>query len=265
MATAESALLLTYKRRLLFRIAVFIACILLYFLVPTLDDDILNFGVNNLNLLHAIWVILALDMIIIFSRRSKVSMGSIKQFKRNYIEPKVQATKETLKKARRTMNIQALKVILAWVLLNGIVATLYYTKIIRNRDLFLISAAYYVADLICIIYFCPFQKWIMRNRCCTTCRIFNWDQLMMVTPLLFIPSLYSWTLGGLALIAFLVWEYNFYAHTERFLEISNDHLKCVNCTDKLCFHRPPIWPKVIKEVKAKIDQTIDNTIKRKKR
>jgi len=156
------------------------------------------------------------------------------------------------------MNIQAAKVLLVWILLNGIVAALYYTKLIRARDLFLISAFYYVSDLICIIYFCPFQKWIMRNRCCTTCRIFNWDELMIVTPLLLFPSIYSWTLGGIALIALIVWEFNFYRHTERFLEETNDHLKCVNCTDKLCFHRPPIWPKVIQKVQVKVKETIED-------
>ena len=252
----ESPLLINYKRKLVFRVAIFIIIFFMYLIWENLDEDLLNFGFHDLSFLHVIWVVFVFEFLLVFFRRSKVSMGSIKQFKRNYIEPKVVATKEAIKEARHKLNIQALKAFLCWSLLNGILAVLFYTKLIRNRELFLLSGAYYVADLICVIYFCPFQRWIMKNRCCVTCRIFNWDQLMIVTPLIFLNSLYSYTLIGIAAFAFIMWEYNFYRHTERFVAVSNDHLKCLNCTDKLCVHRKPYFPKSIKELKENIAKKI---------
>ena len=64
----------------------------------------------------------------------------------------------------------------------------------------LISLFYAVCDRICVLFFCPFQVWIMKNRCCVHCRIYRWDYVMMFTPLLFVPGPYSWSLLGLALI-----------------------------------------------------------------
>ena len=67
----------------------------------------------------------------------------------------------------------------------------------------MISVLFYVCDLICVLIWCPFRL-IMKNRCCTTCRIFNWDHLMMFSPLIFVGGLLTrspwWCMavGGLA-------------------------------------------------------------------
>ena len=74
----------------------------------------------------------------------------------------------------------------------------------------------------------------MKNKCCTTCRIFNWDHLMMFTPMLFIKGFYSYSLILLAFGVFAVWEICVFLYPERFWENSNMALKCSECTDKLC-------------------------------
>ena len=60
---------------------------------------------------------------------------------------------------------------------------------------------------------------------------------MMFTPLLFIPSLYTWSLLGLALVLLVIWEGIYHRHPERFYEQTNESLKCVNCPEKLCHHK----------------------------
>ena len=83
----------------------------------------------------------------------------------------------------------------------------------------------------------PFQTWFMKNRCCTTCRIYNWDFAMMFTPLVFIPSLYTYSLLGFALALLIRWEVTYRLHPERFSPATNRYLSCANCKEKLCSHK----------------------------
>jgi hypothetical protein len=256
-ALADTSLLSSYKRKLVFRIILLLFCFVLYFFYPPLESDILNFDFQNLSLVHIVWLVLLLEMLLVFFRRSKISMGSVKQFKRNYQKSSVEVSEEEVKAIKRRLNIGALKVLIVWLILNGAVALIYFINWIGIKELFILSALYYVGDLVCVIYFCPFQMWFMHNRCCVTCRIFNWDQPMMVTPLLFIPSWYSYTLGAAALFALIMWEYNFWKHSERFIELLNENLQCRNCKDKMCVYRKPLikTPKKLKNIEESIHKS----------
>ena len=158
------------------------------------------------------------------------SPGCQKQFAKNY-KP-IKDNQPVLQSWKRT-----LLVIVSWLSLNAIIGLLYYVDIIDKGILILISLAYGVCDMICILFFCPFQTWIMRNRCCTTCRIYNWDFAMMFTPLIFIPELYTWSLLGLSLLLLLRWEITLKFHPERFSDKTNQYIQCKNCTEKLCYHK----------------------------
>ena len=104
-----------------------------------------------------------------------------------------------------------------------------------------LAGFYGVCDIVCILFYCPFQSWLMHNRCCTTCQIFNWDAIMAVTPLMFAPSWYSAVLVALALVVLLRWEISAFVYPERFFEETNASLSCANCRDKLCKLREPIF------------------------
>ena len=97
----------------------------------------------------------------------------------------------------------------------------------------LITIVFYVCDLICVLIWCPFRL-IMRNRCCTTCRIFNWDHLMMFSPMVFVGGFFAESLFVLSLIVWIVWELCILMHPERFWEQTNQALRRSECTDKLC-------------------------------
>ncbi|MBQ6906293.1 MAG: hypothetical protein IJN75_04655 [Clostridia bacterium] len=181
-------------------------------------------------IMGVIWVIYAVEIALRFFPSKLESMGCQKQFTKNYIP--TGETTPIIQSWKRTVAVAAV-----WLALNGAIGVLYYTKVIDAGILILISLAYAVCDMICILFFCPFQTWIMKNKCCTVCRIYNWDFPMMFTPLVFIPSLYTWSLLFLSLVLLVRWELSVHFHPERFSEKTNACLNCKNCTEKLCHHK----------------------------
>ena len=180
--------------------------------------------------LGCIWLVYFIEMILRFFPSSLESMGCQKQFAKNYKgDPNI--------KIQPRFTKDLVRVILAWTALNGLFGVLYFIGVIDAGILMLISLAYGVCDMICILFFCPFQTWFMKNKCCGTCRIYNWDYAMMFTPLIFIPNVYTTSLviGGILLV--VRWEVTAYKHPERFLERTNPALACVNCPEKLCHHK----------------------------
>jgi len=190
-------------------------------------------------MLGLIWLVYVVEMALRFFPSKLESMGCQKQFERNYKptgedKPDVQSWKRTF------------AVVLAWIALNGIIGALYYTNLFDEGILILISLTYGVCDMICILFFCPFQTWFMKNRCCTVCRIYNWDFAMMFTPLLFIPNGYTWSLLGISLLLLLRWEIAYRLHPERFSDRTNACLSCTECKEKLCHHKTQLrsfWKK----------------------
>lgn len=181
-------------------------------------------------LLAVIWIFYMVEMWLRFFPSKIESPGCQKQFARNYIP--TGETTPALRSWKRTFSVAA-----AWLIFNGMIGALYFTHIIDAEILILISFAYGVCDMICILFFCPFQTWFMKNRCCTDCRIYNWDFAMMFTPLIFIPHWYTWSLLGISLLLLLRWEITLRLHPERFSDRTNGCISCKNCTEKLCKHK----------------------------
>jgi len=184
-------------------------------------------------LLALIWIVYAVEMLARFFPSSLESMGCQKQFARNYLPT---AESESLKgKIPKERGVAAEAV--AWVALNGAIGGLYAARVIDVGILLLVSLAYGICDMVCILFFCPFQTWFMKNKCCGTCRIYNWDFAMMFTPLLFVPRLYTWSLLAMGLLLLIKWEYIHSRYPERFYERTNANLSCANCPEKLCHHK----------------------------
>lgn len=191
-------------------------------------------------LLGIVWLVYVVEMICRFFPSRLESMGCGKQFKRNYKptgapSPQLQSGKSTF------------TVFISWIALNGMIGLLYGLGIVDGGILVLISLGYGICDMICILFFCPFQTWFMKNRCCTVCRIYNWDFAMMFTPLIFIPDKYTWSLLSLSLLLLFRWEIALRRHPERFSEKTNAALNCSNCEEKLCHHKKQLldfWKKI---------------------
>ncbi len=183
-------------------------------------------------LIGFIWVFFAVEMVLRFFPAKIESMGCQKQFEKNYIEK--HHTKEDTKIQPW---IVTFALVCAWIALNAVFGILYFAHLIDAGVLILLSLFYSVCDVVCILFFCPFQTWFMKNKCCATCRIYNWDYAMMCTPLVFVKNVYTWSLLFLALILLIKWEYLLKKHPERFSEKCNDSLSCAKCREKLCHHK----------------------------
>ncbi len=181
-------------------------------------------------ILIIIWAIFAVEMVFRFFPSGYESPGCQKQFARNY-------KKSGKTEIRIPDNNATLLIALIWIVFNGIFGALHVTGVLDDGVMLLLCCAYSVCDMICILFFCPFQSWLMKNKCCVTCRIYNWDYAMMFTPLFFIQNVYTWSLLALSVALMIRWEITFFRHPERFSEETNDYLKCRNCTEKLCAHK----------------------------
>lgn len=230
-----SLISILHYSKLIFRSCLFIIALSIYLLDKTkgVFKPLIRSEIPA-PIIIAVWWIFIIEMIFRFFPSSLESMGCQKQFSRNYIS--------TGNSFRRTLSPGESKhslaiVILSWVLLNTALFSLFFMHIIDEGILLLIALGYSVCDMICILFFCPFQEWMMKNKCCGTCRIYNWDYAMMFTPLIFVKSIYSWSLLVLSLLLLIKWEIDYSTHPERFYENSNAALSCKNCSEKLCSHK----------------------------
>jgi len=181
-------------------------------------------------ILRITWAVFVVEMVLRFFPSRYESPGCQKQFKVNYI--KSGSTDIAIQDNNAT-----LLVALVWIVFNGLFGALHMAGVLDDGIMILLCSAYSVCDMICILFFCPFQTWFMKNKCCGTCRIYNWDYAMMFTPLFFVRRSYAWSLLALSVALLVRWEITFFLHPERFSERTNDYLRCQNCTEKLCVHK----------------------------
>lgn len=225
----------TYMVGLVLRCLIFGLCIFLLFQYPDIFGILEGWNFfKEFSILHLLWGVWIIDMIFqLVPVKDKIPLGSQKLFRQRFRPIQEKINYQALKRYVVTTTKAAYIVMLLWAVLLTVIGILYYTGIINMTILFMISVAFYVCDLICVLIWCPFRL-ILHNRCCTTCRIFNWDHLMMLTPMIFIKGFFSISLLILAFAVWLVWEICVLLYPERFWEHSNEALKCSECTDKLC-------------------------------
>lgn len=218
--------------RLVYRSILFIILFIVYISTrvhqndPQIDDAVVRQPVIYM----LIWVVFVVEMVLRFLPSRYESPGCQKQFARNYIK-----TGKT--EIKIPDNNATILVGLIWVVFNCIFGALYMLKILDEGIMLLLCSAYSVCDMICILFFCPFQTLFLKNKCCGSCRIYNWDYAMMFTPLFFVRGLYSWSLLLISVALLVRWEITFYRHPERFSENTNQYLACSNCTERLCIHK----------------------------
>ena len=230
-----SAMKKRYIGKIIWRCLAFVLCGIMYLYYPKAFDVLegMNFF-RTLSPLHALWALWVVDMLAqIIPMKSKISLGSLKLFKNRFKPNPKEVDRAELYAYMKAANKKAVLVFVLWCLLIGAIAAVYYTKLIGKKELFMLTALFYIFDLVCVLIWCPF-RFLMGNRCCTTCRIFNWDHFMMFSPIIFLGGFYAISLVALSCVDFLVWELSVYLYPERFWEKTNVALRCSECTDKLC-------------------------------
>ena len=225
-------MLRSYLVRFTFR-ALVLLCVFCAYLT---DRSALDFTQSHalLRPINLLWVCFIVSFALQLSPRSRVSRGCLKQFPQYFSKIESVVDGFLLRTHLTRLDLGAPRVALLWIALNLVFLVLYLRGIIGVPTLVLLSSFYYLCDLICIIFYCPFQKLVMKNKCCVTCRIFAWGTIMIATPLTFIPHFWSWSVVALALVCTVLWEVTYYKFPERFVEETNAFLACENCTDKMC-------------------------------
>ncbi len=217
-----------YIVRLVYRFLLFVGALAVYLHTPGHPES--RDLTENVPVIRLVWLVFALEILIRFFPCRFESRGCQKIFARNYIP----AGKGNPPSGARRRDVLTL---VLWLFLHVILGTLHLAGILDTGVMILISLAWAVGDILCILYFCPFQLLLMKNKCCVTCRIFSWDHAMAFAPLLFVPNVYTWSLLAMALVLGIRWEIAFRLHPERFFESTNRYLTCADCQEKICRNR----------------------------
>ena len=217
--------------RLVYRSVLFILLLISYIRSLIYSDTTFVETVEQIPIIiYVTWGVFVVEMIMRFFPSKFESPGCQKQFARNY--KKSGSTDIDISDNNATVLVA-----ITWIVFNGIFGALHMVGVLDDGIMILLCSAYSICDIICILFFCPFQTIFLKNKCCCTCRIYNWDYAMMFTPLFFVSKTYTWSLLVLSVALLIRWELTFYLHPERFSEKTNDYLRCANCTEKLCSHK----------------------------
>jgi len=217
--------------RLIYRSAIFITLTVLYIVYRVKGGADIEQRIESRPLiLIAVWGIFVVEMALRFFPSRLESPGCQKQFGRNYI--KSGQTDISIEDNNATFLVA-----LIWIAFNMVFGAMHMLHWLDDGIMLLLCSLYSVCDMICILFFCPFETWLLKNRCCSTCRIYNWDYAMMFTPLFFVAKSYTWSLLALSIALLIRWEVTFYRHPERFSPKTNRYLSCRNCSEKLCAHK----------------------------
>lgn len=152
-----------YMVKLFIRVTVFVVVLIGYLfererLIEFMTQPI-RMGVT---ILHVLWLMFMAMMIFHIFPTEKLTMAHRKSKKKTY-EEMPEYSKEELYGFVQNQNIKAWVIMLIWLVFNAIFGLLYVLKIINEADLFMLSVFYFLSDYICILFFCPFQTYIMKN------------------------------------------------------------------------------------------------------
>ena len=230
----QTAMVRQYEVNLFVRVAFFGICLWGYLFhrdeMFALMTQPIRMGITPI---HVLWLIFMVMMINHLIPKEKFTMALRKSYKEQYVPVEGYSELELLQFVQE-QNQKAWIVMLVWLCFNAIFGILYLFKIIDTIDLLMLTVFYFLCDYICILFFCPFQTKIMKNKCCVNCRIYDWGHIMMFTPMLFIQNFFSWSLFFTSIVVLIHWEITYAKHPERFWSGSNQTLQCANCKDKTC-------------------------------
>ena len=222
---------------LVFRSVLLLTAVCLYFFYREALDYTAIFQKGLCGaLLWVVWLTLVINMLYRFFPNRRIATGARKHFACTYsaalptgngAEEK-QISPEQLHKG-------ALLSGLGWFVISAAVIVALFLLDMLSPAIILIFALVYAAfDLIFVLFFCPLQAFFMHNRCCVSCRIYNWDYFMICAPLIVFPNFYSVSLFLLSLAVLLRWEIAVMKTPHYFTKETNASLTCKSCDEKLC-------------------------------
>ena len=241
MITSVSPVTKRYVREFFLRLAVFVLVLLTRVLAPGRLTFTAPFQWSRWPL-AVLWITVFASMVAQLDPHSRLTAGCMKQYPARF-DPVPGYDPAALQLAVQRQNRGAARVAAVWLAVSLIIGALYHRRVLSAADLVVLCALAYLCDLVCVLFFCPFQTFLMGNRCCVSCRIFAWGSWMMAAPLMCVPHWYSCSLFGMGLAVLAVWERRYARHPERFWEGSNRLLQCARCQEQLCRYKFPRSPK----------------------
>jgi len=234
MKINRTEILSIYMAKLIIRLGVFVCCLMLYIYDKNMIIKFLKQPLfSTINFVHVLWFGFMLMMLRHLFPKEPFTMALMKSRETKFMPAEGYSRLELLEYVQ-DQNIKAWKVMLVWLLGNSVVGLLYAVKILDTADMLMLSVFYFLCDYICILFYCPFQSHIMKNKCCVNCRIYDWGHFMMFTPMMFIQDFYAVSLFLMACAVLVHWELLYARHPERFYQGANMHLQCSHCRDKTC-------------------------------
>ena len=228
---------------LIFRILLLAAAVYFYIADSEKQDftAMQRRGLNGI-FLYVVWAVLVISMLFRLIPNKRTAIGARKHYAQSHqAAPAIQNDPISTIIKRNRLHRGALASALAWIVLNAAVfIVLFLNDMLTPSAAVTLMLIYAVCDMICILFFCPFQVFFLRNRCCTQCRIHNWDYLMMCTPMILFPSFYSISLLLLSASVVLRWELAIHKNPHFFMAETNENLRCDRCNDRLCLVNKPL-------------------------
>lgn len=220
---------------LILRFLLMVVVAVLYFT----DSQLLEYPVHFFNKilpLHALWAFFVCFFTArLFGKKNGIIASNRKYSKYNVII--ADFNKEKLRDFVEKNNVRALGIILLALVVNMPFWILYFYHVIDEKFLFCIFIVFFFLDIVCETLYCPMQKFILKNRCCNVCRIYSWNTILTISPLLVIPGFFSTSLMIIGLVDLIHFEIKYKRHPEYFWDGSNSVLRCVNCDMKMCVVR----------------------------
>jgi hypothetical protein len=220
-------------RKLYLKGAILVISLVLAICYPRVLLKSFTYGLPFLKVYHVLWFIVILILIkrLIPRLNQKINLGKI--YERNYIQAgeDSSAKRKRLEDYIKKMNFGAIRSAIYWTLLVLDIGFWHISGLLKPMWLIVIVIFFIFMDQFCITVWCPF-KTIIQNKCCNTCRINNWGYLMAFSPLIFMPSFWTYSILFLSVVIIIQWEYLYHKYPERFYELYNAKLMCKNCVNK---------------------------------
>ena len=213
-----------HKAKLWMRASVFTAVLLWLILRPGQGNGSMR---SPLRGYHLLWAMGMLEMALVFFPRIAPGASCGRVFSRHHIP--VYHDPARLRAQVRRSNRRLWGVIALWMLCLAGLGSALWLRLIERAHMVFAAASCSLLDQLFVNLGCPLRSWIMKNKCCTTCRIYSWGFAMMFSPLLFIPSFWTYSLVAVAVLILVRWEIAYARHPEQFYEMSNQALRCSRC------------------------------------
>lgn len=152
------------------------------------QSTLLSISVGGLKIIWLLWLLLLADLTVALADPGRW---------RSPLPESVPCTAEALADLRRRDRGIVVRALLVWaVLLAGGAAVLAFTPL-GGEAAALAALSLLPVEAAFVRWRCPFRRWLTHSRCCSDCRLRDWGEAMILSPLAALPSV--WTAGLIAL------------------------------------------------------------------